>query len=107
MRLDQSAAAGDGRNHARQLDRRDGDGALANGDGNRFARVPFVVIDALDPFFRGHQARLFAGQINACAHAQAQAGSVVSDLVDAEHFADVVEEDVAGIDDGSVQIHSP
>ena len=38
VRLDQRATAGHGRDHARELNRRDHHGALADGHGNRFTR---------------------------------------------------------------------
>ena len=40
VRRHERAAIGDGRDHRRQRDRRDGHGALADRDGNRLARIP-------------------------------------------------------------------
>ncbi len=105
VRLHQRAAARDGCDHARKLNRRDGDRALADRDGNRFAGIPLVVVNALHPFFRRHQPGLFAGQVDSRGAAEPQSHGVIVNAVDAQHFADVVEEHVAGSDDRFVNVH--
>ena len=82
----QRAAARDGCNHARQLNRRDGDRALPDGDRYRLARIPLVMVTRSRPFFRRHQARLFAGQINSRAAAKAQARRRSMNAVDPQRL---------------------
>ena len=89
-----------------QLHRRDDDRALADGNRNRFARIPFLVVHALLPFFRRHQPGFFAGQVDAGLAAEAQARGVLVDAVDSQALPDVVEEHVAGLHDGFVQVTS-
>ena len=105
VRLDENASTGNARNHARELDRRGGHGALTHGDGNRFASVPLAMIHALRPFLGRNQTGLFAGQINSRAMAEAESVGVERDAIDSEQLADVVEVDVAGLHDGFVQVH--
>ena len=64
-----------------------------------------MVINALDPFFGGHESRLFARQIYSRAPAETKAHGVVGNFVDAEPLSDVVEKNVAGIHDGFVETY--
>src|SRR5580704_7127344 len=64
-----------------------------------------MMIDALRPFLRGNQSRLFAGQINSGSLAETEAAGVMGNAVNSEQFADVIKIDVAGSDDSLVEIY--
>ena len=59
------AAGGDAAERARQLHRRDLDGALADADRDRLARVPLVMLGLQLPLGGGHDAGGLVGKIDA------------------------------------------
>ena len=103
MRLLENAAGSDAADHAGQLERRGGNGALSGGYGNHFAGVPLAMKSPLDPFLRRHEAGLFGGKIDAGLVADAEFAGVIRKPVDSQAHADVVEKDVAGLQNGVVQ----
>src|SRR6202030_1734861 len=105
MRLLKNAAHGDAADGARQLQRRGGDRALTGGDRYGFASVPLAMEYALHPFLRGHQARLFGRQVDPCFMTNAHFGGVVSEAVDAQLHAHVIEKNITGIKNGFAKIH--
>ena len=58
VRRNQCAAVRDSGDHSRQLDGRDHHSALSDSHGNCRARIPFVMIDALDPILRWEPGRV-------------------------------------------------
>src|ERR1700730_3663151 len=104
MRLEQFAAVGYGRDHSRELNGSNRNRALADSHRNRFTRVPLVVVDTLDPFFRRDKTRLLARQVDACAPAQAQARGVLMDPIDSKSLTYGIEKNVTRIHDGLVKI---
>ena len=80
-------------------------GPLANRHRNGFARIPFVLENALHPLRRGDQPRRLGGQVDARARPQAQALGEVIDLVDAQHLSHGVKEHVARFADGLVDVY--
>src|SRR6202140_2505983 len=105
MRLLKNAAHGDTADGARQLQRGGGDGALTGGDRYGFAGVPLAMEDALHPLLGRHQARLFRRQVDSCFVANAHFGGVISQAVDAQLHAHVIEKNIAGIENGFAEIH--
>ena len=78
--------------------------ALADGNGNGFTGVPLAVKCAFDPWLGRHQPRFLGGKVNASAVTDAKQIAVISKAINAEFHADGVEKDVAGFQDGIVQV---
>src|SRR5260370_32322506 len=97
--LFENAAHGDPTDHARELERSRGDGALTGGHRNRFTGIPFAMKDTLDPFGGSHQPGHFPGETHSGLESEAELVSVVRKTVDAQAHSDVVKEDVARLED--------
>ncbi len=95
---------GNAADQASKLQGSGGDGALADGHGDGLAGIPFAVEDPLDPGFGRHKARFFGWKIDAGLMADAHFIAVVSQAVDAELHANGIKEDVAGFQNGFVQV---
>src|SRR6266853_562040 len=105
MRLLENAAHGDPADGVRELQGSGDNGTLAGGHRNRFSRIPLAMKDALDPFRRGHQPGQFFGEIDPGLAAQAQFTTVVRKAINAQAHPDVVEKDIAGLQDCFMQAH--
>src|ERR1700732_2767104 len=105
MRLLKNAAHGYATDGARQLQRSGGDRALTGGDRYGFTGVPFAMESALHPLLRGHKAWLFGRQIDSRFMSNAHFCGVVSEAVDAQLHAHVIEKNIAGIENGFAKIH--
>src|SRR5258708_15625817 len=105
MRLFETAAQGDPADGVRELQGSGDNGTLAGGHRNRFTRIPLAMIDALDPFRGRHQPGQLLGEIDPGLAAQAQFTTVVRKAIDAQAHSDVVEKDVAGLEDCFMQAH--
>src|SRR5258708_7026520 len=104
MRLQQFTARGRGSDHAHHLNGADRNGALNDGHGNPFTRIPLVMENALHPFFRRNQAGFLAWQVDAGAPAQAQPNGVIMNPFNSHALTDGIKENVARIDDGLMKI---
>src|ERR1700681_2178118 len=104
MRLEQLAALVYGRDHSRKLNGSNRNRSLADSHRNRFTRVPLMVVDTLDPFFRRNKTWLLARQVDAGAPAQAQAGGILVNPIDPKTLTDGIEKHVTRIHDGLVKI---
>src|SRR5947209_20181943 len=105
MRLLENTAGCNAADHASELQWCGGDGALADGHGNRLTRIPFAMKSSFDPFLGGHQARLFGGKVDAGFMAEAQVAAVVGEAIDSHTHAHGVEKDVAGFQNCIVKSH--
>jgi hypothetical protein len=85
----------DGAHRAHQLYWRDRHCALADAHRNRLSGEPFLFEVADLPFFRGHHAAHFVGQVDAGLLAQSKGGCVFCDAIDAEFFRQCVKENIA------------
>ena len=82
------------------MDRRGGDSALPDADGNSLAGVP-LLLEVFDlPLFRRHDAADFIGKINAGLLSQAKGVGIFGDAADAQPLGQRIEEDVARLIDG-------
>ena len=100
----ENAAGGDAGDGAHHLDGRGGDGALADADGSDFAGIPLLVVVLHFPFGGRHGPGRFVGQVDAGSGTHADFVSPERDLIDAESRGEGVEEDVAGLIDGFVDV---
>ncbi len=98
------AARGDAGDGAHHLDGRGGDGALTDADRGDFAGIPLLMVVFHLPLGGGHGAGDFVGEVDAGFGAHSDQMSPLGDLVDAEAGGERVEEDVAGLIDGLVDI---
>ena len=98
------ATGGDTTNDARQLQRGGLNCALADADGDCFSRVPLAVVVLHQPLLRGHQAGLFAGQIDTGLLTEAECGSVLCDAIDTQLVGEGVVEGVARHGNGVVYV---
>ena len=104
MRLHEYAAGGDAADHARELQGSGCDGALTGGHRNHLALIPLAVQRAFDPFRRGHQASFLARKVNPRFVSDAEVAAVISETVDSQTQAHVVEEHIAGLQDGFMKV---
>ena len=78
--------------------------ALADADADRFAGKPHLfggaLVRAAFPFGGGHEARLFAGYVDAGELSEAELAHEIVHTIDAESFRDGIEIHVAGLLDG-------
>src|SRR5262249_27136415 len=103
MRLFQAATGCQSTHRVSSLERRHTDCTLPDGHGNRFSRIPCRFLDALLPFGRWNEPHIFIGKIDSGLSPQTHHCGVSIDSLDAELFADVIKENVAGIDDCLMQ----
>ena len=82
----------------------DGDGSLADADGDDLACVPLLMLGLQLPGGGGHGAGDLVGQVDAGLLADANGGGVLRDGVDAEPVGEGVVEGVAGVGDGVVDV---
>src|SRR5262249_25699565 len=78
--------------------------SLADGDGNRFACIPFAMEDPLNPFFAGNQAAFFRRKVDAGFLPHTKMRCVVRNAVNTEALANVVKEDIAGLLDRTLKV---
>ena len=104
VRLLENSSGGNASDKMGELYGSGGDGALADGDGYGLTGIPFAVEDALDPLFGRHEASFFRRKIDARFVTDAQFIAVVGEAIDAKFHADGIEKDVAGFQDGFVQV---
>src|SRR5207245_7612691 len=105
MRLLEYASRSDSANHARELQRSRGDGALPRRHGDRFTGIPLAMENALDPFCGRHQPGQLLGEIDSRLASEAELAPVVRKAVNAQAHSGIVEKDVARLEDGFVQPH--
>ena len=104
VRLHEEAARGNAPDHARQLQRSGGDGALTGSHGNHFALIPLAVQDTRNPLRRWHQAGFLGRKIDAGLVPDAEVAGIVGQSFDSQAQADIVEKDVAGFQDGLMKV---
>ena len=80
---------------AHQLNRRDGDCALADTNRNCFAGKPLLLKIADLPLFRRHDAGHFIGKVDTGLLSQSKGGCVFRYAIDAKFFGKRVKEDIA------------
>ena len=105
VRRDARAAVGERRRVDRQRDRRHRHLPLADGDRNRLARVPLLLmLRALSTRVDGTSPVHLVRQVDVRFHAEPEQRRPLVDAIDAEHVADGVEVHVARLLDGVAQI---
>src|SRR6202451_4220603 len=104
LRLVADAAVGDLGGDLRHLQRSGRDVSLADGDRERFRRIPSLVVALLLPCRRRNGAGFFVIEIDAALDAESHQVGPLRDPVDAEFFSDVVKIDVARAHDRVVQL---
>src|SRR5262249_29605662 len=105
LRAIAGAAVRDRRREVRHLERRRGDVALPDRHREGLAREPGTMEPALLPLRVGNRAALLVLEPDARGEPETEAPRVLGDEVHAETLSGLVEEDVAGLDDGLVEAH--
>src|SRR5262249_41283377 len=86
-----------------ELERGDGQRALSDGNGDRFSGIPLLPAVPYLPVGGGYDSLGLVGEIDAGPVAVARHIGVEGDLVDTHAVTDVVEIDIAGLDDAAMQ----
>src|SRR5579871_550360 len=103
MRLKPHSADGNSANRGRQLDGSNGSLALSDRNRDGFTRIPFLAEVSDLPLGGRHHAVGLMRQIHAGFVAESCHLGILSDPVDAEPVADVVEKHIAGLRDSPMQ----
>src|SRR5215472_6985317 len=88
---------------ARELQRRHGQGPLANRYRRSLPRIPLLPEIPQLPFFRRHDTHGLVRQIDSCRLSQARKTGVPGNLIDSQLGAESVEVHIAGMNDPVVQ----
>ena len=104
-RLDQPPPAGHGRGGSGELDRGDEEGPLTDTDDQGLAGEPALLADPLRPLPGRQQTGQLPGHVHPGLGAEAEGGEEVVQAVDPHVVGQIVEVDVAGLDDGLLHGH--